>query len=426
MRNNIYSRNLDDQAKIFTLASNSKYSSIFRFSVKLKEEIDEVILQKALEFALEKYKVYKVKIKNGFFWHYLAQNEMKPVILKESEKPFKKVNIKENNQYLFRVTYIENRINLEVFHALTDGSGAILFLKEILYRYLELKYSKNLEFTNLSADEIVLDSENAYIKNYKKNAKKAFKDKKAYQLEGEEVADGVIQLKHYNMNLSEVKIHTKQMNCSLSMYIIAMIAYSIYEGNYKNSKDNNPINLCIPVSLQKYFETDTMSNFVSHITVTLDLIKNSKYTFENILDIVKKEFETRLSREKMIETISTESGMTHHPIINYIPLALKKLVIGLGSLKVKRNITMTISNLGRFDIDEKYSDYIDNIFAILSPDWAEKMKCGICSYKDNLVVSFGTTLKDSQIEKEFIKLLEKNNIKFKFETTNINVAEIQK
>lgn len=419
MKNNIYSRNLDDQAKIFTLASNKKYSSIFRFTVKIKEEINGEILQKAVELALEKYKVYKVKIKSGLFWHYLTENEMNPIVLKENEKPFKKVNIKENNQYLFRVTYIENRINLEVFHALTDGTGAIIFLKEIIYKYLELQYSKDLEFVKLNDDEIVIDSENAYIKNYKKNVKKSFKDKKAYQLQGEEVEDGIIQLKHYKMNLLEVKNYTKQMNCSLSMYIIAMIVYSIYEGNYKTSKDRNPINLCIPVSLQKYFETDTMSNFVSHITVTLNLIKNSEYTFENILDIVKKEFESKLSKEKMVETISTESAKTHLPIINYIPLPLKKIVIGLGSLKLKRNVTMTISNLGRFDIDEKYSNYIDDILVILSPDWAEKMKCGICSYKDNLVVSFGTTLKNSQIEKEFLKILEKNKIDFKFETTNI-------
>lgn len=419
MKNNIYSRNLDDQAKIFTLASNKKYSSIFRFTVKIKEEINGEILQKAVELALEKYKVYKVKIKSGLFWHYLTENEMNPIVLKENEKPFKKVNIKENNQYLFRVTYIENRINLEVFHALTDGTGAIIFLKEIIYKYLELQYSKDLEFVKLNDDEIVIDSENAYIKNYKKNVKKSFKDKKAYQLQGEEVEDGIIQLKHYKMNLLEVKNYTKQMNCSLSMYIIAMIVYSIYEGNYKTSKDRNPINLCIPVSLQKYFETDTMSNFVSHITVTLNLIKNSEYTFENILDIVKKEFESKLSKEKMVETISTESAKTHLPIINYIPLPLKKIVIGLGSLKLKRNVTMTISNLGRFDIDEKYSNYIDDILVILSPDWAEKMKCGICSYKDNLVVSFGTTLKNSQIEKEFLKILEKNKIDFNFETTNI-------
>ena len=40
----LYWRKLDDQAKVFALASNNKYSSIFRLSVVLKEEINEKIL----------------------------------------------------------------------------------------------------------------------------------------------------------------------------------------------------------------------------------------------------------------------------------------------------------------------------------------------------------------------------------------------
>mgnify|MGYP007007140302 CR=1 FL=1 len=40
--------------------------------------------------------------------------------------------------YLFRVTYYKSRINLEVFHVLTDGMGGINFLRELTYQYLRL------------------------------------------------------------------------------------------------------------------------------------------------------------------------------------------------------------------------------------------------------------------------------------------------
>ena len=43
-----YWRKLDDQAKVFALASNRKYSSVFRLSVVLKEDIQPEILQKAV------------------------------------------------------------------------------------------------------------------------------------------------------------------------------------------------------------------------------------------------------------------------------------------------------------------------------------------------------------------------------------------
>lgn len=38
------------------------------------------------------------------------------------------------------MTYYKNRINLEVFHVLTDGMGGINFLRELTYQYLRLTH----------------------------------------------------------------------------------------------------------------------------------------------------------------------------------------------------------------------------------------------------------------------------------------------
>ena len=63
-------RRLDNSAKIFPLSTGKKYSTVFRLSVLLKENIKPDILQEALNETLEKYPPFKVKIKKGFFWHY--------------------------------------------------------------------------------------------------------------------------------------------------------------------------------------------------------------------------------------------------------------------------------------------------------------------------------------------------------------------
>ena len=41
---------------------------------------------------------------------------------------------------LFEVTCWRNRINLEVYHSLTDGTGALQFLKTLVCNYLSIKY----------------------------------------------------------------------------------------------------------------------------------------------------------------------------------------------------------------------------------------------------------------------------------------------
>lgn len=409
-----YWRKLDDQAKVFALASNKKYSSTFRLSVVLYEKIQPENLQKALELALQKYKAFKVKMKKGFFWYYLEENEKKPVVSKEMEYPFQKINTIRNNHYLFKVTYFEKKINIDFFHALTDGNGGEKFLKEIIYRYLEIQHPNDFKDENTDLDQIMLDSENAYSKNCLKHSKKIISIKKAYRINGKKLPRGVIAINHFNIHLAEMKECTKTNKSTLSMYLIAMIAYSIYETNYKENKKKRPINVCVPVNLNKYFMSETMSNFFSYIVITLDFKENKKYCFEDILEKVKIQF------EKFMTTISADIGSINKIFVRMIPLFLKKIAVNLGSLVIKRHFTMNFSNIGLVEVNSKYQKYIQNFFIILGPDWAERIKCGVCSYHNNLVVSFGTNLKESLVEKKFKTLLKERNITFNIDGNGVN------
>ncbi len=384
-------------------------------SVELKNNIDGNLLQKAVELALDKYEVYKVKMKKKFWSYRLIRNELKPIVKKESSFQFKKIHTSSNNKYLFRVTYLNNKINLEVFHALTDGNSATQFLKEIVYRYLGLKHPNKLKLPKLENSEIVITSENAYAKNYKKKAKKKYKAGRAHVLNGPEYTGGDIGVNLYHISLPAIRECTAFQKCTLSMYISAMIAYSIYEGDYRINNGRRPVNLCLPINLQKYFETDTVSNFFSYMVLKLRFKSNRTYTFDNILNMVKREYKRKYQLERIVETMSTDAGLNNNFFIKLTPLFLKKLAVMIGSLEMKKHFTMTISNIGKIEFDEKYENYIENTSVTLSPDWAEKMKCGVCSYKDTLVVSFGTYLKDNKIEKRFRELLEKNGIGFRLE-----------
>ena len=74
---------------------------------------------------------------------------------------------KSNHNYLFRVTYYKKRINLEVFHVLTDGMGGINFLRELTYQYLRLVHPELGGQDGLSVDTS-LSREDSFVRNYKK------------------------------------------------------------------------------------------------------------------------------------------------------------------------------------------------------------------------------------------------------------------
>ncbi len=66
---------LDNAAKIFPVVSNRKETNTFRVQVELKEVIDVDLLQLATDAILERFPMFKVRLKNGLFWHYLDYNE---------------------------------------------------------------------------------------------------------------------------------------------------------------------------------------------------------------------------------------------------------------------------------------------------------------------------------------------------------------
>ena len=414
-----YWRKLDDQAKVFTLASNKKYSSIYRLSVLLKENIDKELLQKATELAISKYRAYKVKLKSGLFWYYFEENELLPVVSEEVDYPFKKINDKANNEYLFKVTYFHKKINLEVFHALTDGNGAILFLNEIVYRYLEMKYPNEIPEHKKEFRRMSEDTEDAYKKSYVKKRVKTKKIKKAYMLQGEELDKGEYGITHNIINLKELKEYARSVGCSLSEYLVALIAYSIYETNYRIYNGKRPINISVPINLKKYIKTETISNFFSYMQVSIALKEKKVYTFDDVLILVKKEFEKKLILDKILSTITKDAGSTNNIFVRIVPLVLKKLAFRIGSMQVKRKFTTSFSNIGIVSVEDEYKPYVDRYFVILSPDWAEKIKCGIVSYENDIVVTFSTILKDNLVENKFKELLKERNISVRIEGNDL-------
>lgn len=418
-----YWRKLDDQAKVFTLASNKKYSSIYRLSVLLKEDIDKDLLQKSVELAIKKYRAFKVKLKIGLFWYYFEENELLPIVSEEADYPFKKINDKANNEYLFKVTYFHKKINLEVFHALTDGNGAILFLNDIVYRYLEMKYPDKISEHKKEFRKMSEDTEDAYKKSYVKKRVKTKKIKKAYMLGGEELDKGEYGITHEIINLKELKEYARSVGCSLSEYLVALLAYSIYETNYRIHRGKRPINISVPINLKKYIKTETISNFFSYMQVSVALKGEKIYTFDEVLNLVKKEFEKKLILDKILSTITKDAGSTNNIFVRIVPLVLKKLAFRIGSLQVKRKFTTSFSNIGVVTVEEPYKEYIEGYFVILSPDWAEKIKCGIVSYNNDIVVTFSTILKDNLVEKKFKELLKERNISVRIEGNDlVNVS----
>ncbi len=418
-KNKLTWRRLDNSAKIFPMSAGKRYSTVFRLSVLLKEEVQPENLKEAVIQTLERYKFFKVKMKSGFFWYYLEHNTKEPIVEEERDYPCKYIDPKTNNGYLFKVTYFKNKINIDIFHALTDGNSGTTFFREIVYTYLELIHKEALKTENRQLRKLEYSIEDSYIKNYDKKAKSNASGKIAYELKGKKIKLGAISVIHEIIDLEQLKEESKKNNATITQYLTAVLMYAIYNQNYIKYKGKKPIKICIPVNLKKYFPSNTMSNFFSYITLVADMHNTEIDTFEKMLKFVKEEFEERLKEEEIIKTMSTNVKIGSNFFIKVVPLILKNILVRISYIIIRKYTTITYSNIGRIGIIGDYKKYIDYFLMLIAPEPVEKIKCSSCSFENKMVFTFTSILDDNSIEREFYKFLTNRNIKVNIESNGV-------
>ena len=131
---------LDNAAKIYPAARRRNWSNVFRESVTLHDDVDTDILKSALDVTVKRFPSIAARLRKGAFWYYLQQVEESPAIKDEYSYPLAYMSREEMRKCAFRVIVFHNRIAVEFFHSLTDGNGALIFLKNLVAEYLEQKY----------------------------------------------------------------------------------------------------------------------------------------------------------------------------------------------------------------------------------------------------------------------------------------------
>ena len=137
---------------------------------------------------------------------------------------------------------------------------------------------------------------------------------------------------------------------------------------------------------------------------------NSIQSFDGLLKFVKENFEKLLTKEEISKTMSANVKLGNNVIIKSIPLFLKLVIVKLSYMEIRKYTTTTFSNIGRIGIIGEYKKYIDKFLMLIAPETVEKIKCSACSFENNLVFTFTSTLESTEVEQEFCKILKEQGI----------------
>lgn len=400
---------LDNAAKIYPLSMRENWMSVYRVSCYLKEDIVPEIFQIALLFTMKRFPTFRTSIRKGFFWHYIDGIKKRFHVYEDKKLPCSYINVSNIGKQSFKAVYYKNRISIEYFHILADGTSANIFLSTLVATYLKLLGKE------ISTNDTVLDINE---KPKEAESKDEFKDKtpnvksqsliegKAVQIDGKRSNVRPCQILHFDIDLKDIKELSKNKNATITEIILSLLFISI---SYSTSKEG-PIKIQVPVNMRKYYPSKTLRNFSLYVTIN---IPREEITD---LDSVLIEVKRQLYEKNNIDNLNGILEYTNKLIkyLRFIPLFIKKpvakIIYGYAGDK---SFTTVLSNLGNVNLPDNMQKEVEKMDFVLGTTITNKLLFSIITCNNILTLSISKYTLNTSVENNLYNLLIQNNIKVK-------------
>lgn len=296
-------------------------------------------------------------------------------------------------------------MNFEVFHALTDGTGAIQFLKELMKNYILFRYpDAGLPDLLLTQPDLTTQDQetDSFFKYYNRHPViKGEKKHRSYQLTGARTGYGDMNITEGVVSCQSALKKAKEYGVSLTVLLTSVLMWAIYE-EMSLHRSKKPVVLMIPVNLRNYFSSFSMLNFWGWIEPAY-CFADQECSFENVVSHVQDYFKKELTRKGLEQRVSQYMKLERNPFLRLFPLEFKNLAMQLAVQLAKSEVTAVFSNLGAVTLPEEYAPYLQRFGVFTS---TPKVELSTCSFQDDLVISFASGFQNQNIERNFFWLLK--------------------
>ena len=184
------------------------------------------------------------------------------------------------------------------------------------------------------------------------------------------------------------------------------------------SERNKPVVITVPVNLRNYFPTDSTRNFYGVITISY---RASDYDgrIESILKSIKESYAMQLQEDQIIKTMNTYSALERNWALKMVPLQLKDLGIqGFNYLRLKE-VTTSVSNVGRLEMPEELIPYIDRFSAFMATQRGQMV---VVSFEDKLTFGVTSAFKRHDVMRNFFRRLVELGLSVELATNDYDMG----
>jgi len=402
---------LDNAAKLFPSVTSVRNSSVFRLAAILDAPIEAATLQAAVDAALQRFPSFAVTLRTGLFWNYLDRSESGVRVREETDYPCHAPNLAADGGSLVRVLYYNCRLSLETHHSVSDGGGAVEFLKAILANYLGGGNEGPIDETTRLADsgirtagddsEATEDSFSAY---YEETPTQKRPEPNAFRITGTPIEPYCHRVTHGVLDSARLNALAKGKGATITAYLAALLSYSVYRTEAYRESSRKPVIVSVPVNLRKAFPSRSRRNFFG--VVNVGAAGTDKMDLDALVDLIGSELREKTSQESLRKLIAANVRLGRSEAARWVPVHLKALAIRQGfRLWGERKKTISLSNLGNVDVPEPVAAHVRHLEFALYPTPLSPINCGVCSLNGKLTVTFLRTVEEDDCVVGFFRHL---------------------
>lgn len=397
---------LDNAALMYPLVARSESISIFRLAVVLKQPVDPVALQYAVNDICPRFPTICGSVKNGFFWPYIDRPAVPITVEKQTKVPARPMKM-DSRRSQIRVNYYENQIAVEFFHSATDGTGGIVFLNSLLRCYFQ-KLGIDSDLVNCldyrdvpSLEEIRDNFANVAIA---KNPPPMPPIVKCRSINGTFLKNKKYVTVRGICSANALHALARRHNATVTEFLGAIQLLALDRlCKVTDTKTNKPLRVLVPVNLRKIYGVETVRNFSSYIFYQY----NGQTELDQVIADIHRQAQEQLTDDYFRGMVSYNYNSGNNPFLKIVPLGIKRMVVsaivkGRGDGIVNNS---SLSNAGVVQAPPQFAEHVLRYEFMLGKPARRTNNFTVITYGDVCVISVTNIFAETDCERLFFRTL---------------------
>ena len=399
---------LDNAAIIMPAVSRGVDTSLFRLSATLRAPVRLAALQAALDRTAARFPYFVVELRRGFFWHHLVPHRRRPRVEADPTSPCQGFDMGRRGTLLFRVRARDRTIACEYSHIITDGTGGLRFLKNLVAEYLRqidggAMTGSDPDLLDLDAPPDPEETEDAYNRHYPGRYPFPPAEPFAFHLGGPLLPKGSYRVTTGVIPLAPALAKAREFGVSLTELLVAAYLEALqnlwFAAPERERRRASTLSVEVPVNMRAFCPTRSNRNFSLFVHASLDL-RLGRREFPEIVAKVHHQLRHDIDLQGMKRHMTRNVRGGRALFIRAIPLVLKAPVMKYLYARFGMSIISgVLSNLGAVTLPEPYASSVER-FTIAPPPSRLTRTGAVClSWKDRLFLSFGSLGRERELER---------------------------